>query len=316
MIRAIYKLKFKTGVHFGNGSLTDSLNTFQADTLFSALCIESLKIGGEEKINKLVDAAKYGKIKISDSFPYISDTLFIPKPFMPIEVKNNKKNSSKEKKAYKKLKYLPIDKIDEYMKGKLEVVDINKKVGELGISEERTLVAIRGFDESEPYHMGVFRFFKDAGLYIIAEFNESEYKNLFDEIFKSLSYTGIGGKVSAGLGRFEIEEEELPKKLEERINNAESSKIKMSLSVCLPEDEIMEEVLEDAYYRIEKRGGFISSENYANTPMKKKDFYVIRAGGCFDKIFEGRIEDVSIKGKHPVYRYAKPLFMEVPIDEK
>ena len=30
---------------------------------------------------------------------------------------------------------------------------------------------------------------------------------------------------------------------------------------------------------------------------------------------KGLIKDVSIKGKHPVYRYANPIFMEVSNDK-
>ena len=311
MKRTIYKLKFETGVHFGNGSLSDSGSTFQADTLFSALCIEAVKIGGEEKINRFVDAAKVGKIKLSDSFPYIGETLFIPKPFMPLETDKNKKSDSKEKKAYKKLKYLPINKINAYLNGKLDVISVNKEIGRLGVSEERNVAAVRGKEDAEPYHLGVYRFSEDAGLYIIVEFENDDYKKLFDELFNSLSYTGIGGKVSSGLGRFKIEEEKLPEELEKRFDNVETSKVKISLSVCLPEDEKINDVLEDAFYRIEKRSGFVASENYSTSLTKKKDLYVIQAGGCFKKMFEGRIVDVSIEGSHPVYRYAKPLFMEV-----
>ena len=311
MKRIIYKLKFETGVHFGNGSLSDSGSTFQADTLFSALCIEAVKIGGEEKINRFVDAAKAGKIKLSDSFPYIGETLFIPKPFMPLETDKNKKSDSKEKKAYKKLKYLPINQIDNYLKGKLDVINVNKEVGKFGVNEERNVAAVRGKEDAEPYHLGVFRFSNNAGLYVIAEVENDESKKLLDELFNSLSYTGIGGKVSVGLGRFKIEEVKMSKELNKRFDNAEYSKVKMSLSVCLPEDDKIEDVLENAFYRVERRSGFIASEKYSDSFMKKKDLYVIQAGGCFEKVFEGKIVDVSINGNHPVYRYAKPLFMEV-----
>lgn len=311
MKRTIYKLKFETGVHFGNGFLADSESTFQADTLFSALCIEAVKIGGEEKINKFVKAANEGKIKISDSFPYIGKTLFIPKPFMPLETDKNKKSNSKEKKAYKKLKYLPINELDKYLKGDLDVISVNKEVGKLGINEERNVAAVRKEEDAEPYHLGVYRFSDGAGLYIIAEFESDESKKLFDELFKSLSYTRIGGKVSAGLGRFKIEEEKISKELEKRFDNAESSNVKMSLSVSLPKDEEMDCALENAFYRVEKRSGFVASEKYSDSLVKKRDLYVIQAGGCFEKVFEGSIVDVSISGAHPVYRYAKPLFMEV-----
>lgn len=45
-----YKLKFSTGVHFGNGSLDNTEYTFCADTLFSALCIEAVK-HSEDKLS-------------------------------------------------------------------------------------------------------------------------------------------------------------------------------------------------------------------------------------------------------------------------
>ena len=40
--------------------------------------------------------------------------------------------------------------------------------------------------------------------------------------------------------------------------------------------------------------------------------YVFAAGSCFKNEFEGDIYDVTNGGSHPVYRYAKPLFMGVP----
>ncbi len=311
MKRIIYKLKFKTGVHFGNGSLSESNNNFQADTLFSALCIEALNIGGEEKLNKFIEYAKKGKFKISDSFPYIDKTLFIPKPFMPLDIKEDRKSDSKEKKAYKKLKYIPVDKIDSYLKGDLDVLKTNKEIKELGKYDERNIAAVRREEDAEPYYLGIYRFSEKGGLYIIVEFEEENYKNEFEELLKSLSYTGIGGKVSSGLGKFTFEEEKIPNKLEKRLDNIDNSKIKMSLSLCIPENDKIDDALENAYYRIEKRSGFVYSTTYSDTLMRKKDLYVIQSGGCFEKIFEGEIVDVSINGAHPVYRYAKPLFMEV-----
>lgn len=97
MNRVIYKLDFKTGVHFGNGSLSDTVSTFQADTLFSALCIEAVRMGGDEKINKFVDYVKENKIKFSDSFPYIDNMFFIPKPFKPLEIKKKVMEIQKKK---------------------------------------------------------------------------------------------------------------------------------------------------------------------------------------------------------------------------
>lgn len=69
-----YKLKFSTGVHFGNGSLDDTEYTFCADTLFSALCIEAVK-HSEDKLSRLVSYVKAGKIVFSDAMPYMNNWL-------------------------------------------------------------------------------------------------------------------------------------------------------------------------------------------------------------------------------------------------
>ena len=53
-------------------------------------------------------------------------------------------------------------------------------------------------------------YFNDGnGLYIIVGFQDEKVKNLFEELLESLSYTGVGGKKSTGLGRFEYQESEI-----------------------------------------------------------------------------------------------------------
>lgn len=45
----IYKLEFQTGVHFGTGALDECTYTFHADQIFSAMYIEALKLGIDQK---------------------------------------------------------------------------------------------------------------------------------------------------------------------------------------------------------------------------------------------------------------------------
>ena len=87
----------------------------------------------------------------------------------------------------------------------------------------------------------------------------------------------------------------------------------MLLSVALPADEELENAMENASYLLEKRSGFVASSDYAEEWRKKKDLYVFTAGSCFVNCFAGDIYDVSEGGKHPVYRYAKPIFMGVSL---
>lgn len=69
----IFRLSFPNGAHFGDGNLDSYNMTFHADTLFSALFIEAVKSGGA-MADRLLRAAREGKLVLSDGFPYIEDT--------------------------------------------------------------------------------------------------------------------------------------------------------------------------------------------------------------------------------------------------
>ena len=84
----------------------------------------------------------------------------------------------------------------------------------------------------------------------------------------------------------------------------------MLLSSALPSEEEMEKALEGASYMLVPRSGFVFSETYAHEQRKRQTLFVMEQGSCFAYPFHGDIYDVSEgSGKHPVFRYAKPLFM-------
>ena len=101
----------------------------------------------------------------------------------------------------------------------------------------------------------------------------------------------------------------MPEIFEAHLKNKTSRQI--LLSVALPKEDELESALDKASYQLLKRSGYVASENYADEWKKKKDLYVFSAGSCFEQRFEGDIYDVSDNGKHPVYRYAKALFLGV-----
>lgn len=148
-------------------------------------------------------------------------------------------------------------------------------------------------------------------MYLILAYKGEEEKWLAEDLLESLSYTGIGGKKTTGLGKFIFKSAKMPEMLHAYLES--KSKKKILLSTALPKDEELESALENASYQLEKRSGFIASSTYAEEWRKKKDLYVFAAGSCFDNTFEGDIYDVSDGGKHSVYRYAKPLFLGVSI---
>ena len=123
-------------------------------------------------------------------------------------------------------------------------------------------------------------------------------------------YTGIGGKKSGGLGKFQYDEKQIPGKLLESLQK--KSDRYMLLSVALPADDELENALENASYLLEKRSGFVAS-SIMQRNGEKRGILCIYSRFLFCKLFCRRYLDVSEGGKHPVYRYAKPIFMGVSL---
>lgn len=308
----IYRLQFPTGVHFGAGSLWDSMNTLPADTLFSALCQEALARGGERELEALATAVQEGTLRLSDLFPFVGEELYLPKPLYPVI--REQEGDSIVKKSFKKLKYIPVSQWDTYLRGELNPIEAVGRLQQLGKSSVRTMSASRAPEKLNsgdmlPYSVGVYQFCPDSGLYLIAGFADENLQNQFDTLLNGLSYSGIGGKRSAGLGRFTAEKAAVPAVLEQRLRGKKTPC--MALSVCMAEADELENAMKGARYLLLKRSGFISSPSYAPELRRKRDFYSFCAGSCFERRFAGNIFDVGGSGAHPVYRYAAALWMEM-----
>ena len=305
----IYKLEFMNGVRFGSGTLNHTEITFHADTFFAALFQEALKLGKERTFLEMVEN---GKLLFSDAFPYKGKTYFIPKPiFQPeVERKLEERGDSRKKKQLKNMKYIPYECVEFFMTGELpgKCMEDMKKLGSRAM---KVSVGISGNEEPMPYRVSAFYFQEGAGLYIILGYESQREYELFDSLLYSLSYSGLGGKKSAGLGRFEPLQVEIPEKMKHGIEKC--GKYNLLLSTALPEDKELEKSLEQAYYGIIKRSGFVNSETYASQQMKKRDLYVMNPGSCFKNRFSGQVVREQNGGEHPVYRYEKAMFLGVDV---
>lgn len=305
----IYKLHFKTGVHFGKNSLESTGFTIGADTFFSAMCHEFLK-QGIDRLEWFLEQAFDEKFVISDALPFIGDTYYLPKPMLKIE-ENGERGNSTLKKAYKKLSYIPADLLDVYLKGHLDVKTESEKLRkELGSNIIRVNADIRGEEETKPYRVGTYYFKEQSGLYIVVGYEDEEILCEIEDCLSAMELSGIGGKRNAGLGKFELQPGTLSEEFYKRLVS-KNGKRYMSLSGCLPKEDELESALESASYLLIKRSSFVNSEYYAKEHLRKKDLYILQSGSCFANRFIGDIYDVSDGGNHKVYRYAKPLFLEV-----
>lgn len=307
----VYRFHFISGVHFGTGALWDSGISVPADTIFSALCQEAANRSADGA-GELAEAVRSGSLRLSDLHPFLGEELYLPKPLRPVT--RETEGDSTVKKSFKKLHWIPASQFGTYLEGKLKPVEEVERLGSLGSFSVRTMAASRSPDKLEtgdtlPYSVGVYRFAEGNGLYLLAGFGDSAVRQTAESLMDSLGYSGIGGKRSAGLGRFTLESRSVPQALLARLTGSGIPAMTLSVAMALPEE--LDLALESSQYLLQKRSGFVASVRYAPEPRRKRDFYAFCAGSCFQTRFNGGVFDVSNGGSHPVYRYAAPLWMEV-----
>ena len=200
---SIYKLEFHTGVHFGTGMLNESTYAFQADQLFSSLYIEALKL---ECATEFYEAVDTGRLLFSDAFPYLQQEYLIPKPM--IYVKPLEQGISEQKKLFKKVKYIPIEMLDDFLNGTVQLHEDPMKG--YGAFVQQTMANVRSEDETLPFRVGSFFYQDGCGLYLVVAYEGMDEKVLLENLLESLSYTGIGGKKSAGMGKFTLKVAKMP----------------------------------------------------------------------------------------------------------
>jgi CRISPR-associated protein Csm4 len=352
MLYYLCKLDFLTALHIGDSSSARSLETskmaFGADTLFSALCHEALSLGGTTMLEQLYQLTKEDKLLLSDSLPYHGETLYLPRPVAPATIKIE--GDPKLRKKYKKMSYLPVALMDRYLaylRGEADfevrLAEDEARAGELGdlpvvhtkfgVHSTVAKVAVQGRKDPEPFHVGTFSFFMEdkkkvnnkprhetCGLYIIIGYAEDGTLPLVLRLLKSLAGSGIGGKTSAGYGKFTIGDEifidEVCDEQTEWLKRSlhyQTAKSFLLLNLALPKEDEMPGAVEGSTYALERRGGFVQSTGYGTTFYKKKTGYLFAAGSVFRKTFQGDVFDVAVEGAHPVYRYGKPLFLGVDL---
>lgn len=307
MIYRIYKMHFKTGLRVGTGSIESNSIEMPSDFLFSAVINEASKIS-EEYCEALLKMFFEKKIKLSDAFPFIGEEYLLPKPIKSIK---GSSGDSNEKKLYKKISHIPLKYFNEFINGSSDPKEILLISDRLGFTQTDTKIKYSKTSENEIYSLSYYRFNKDNGLYFICGFETENEEEIFDDIFYGLSFTGIGGKKSSGLGKFEVEVDNLPKELINRIDSPNSN---MLLTTSMATEEELNNISNNGTYFLIRRGGFIYTEcplTKDTITTRKKTMYFFKSGSIFKERFEGKIFRVDKDFPHPVYRYSIPIWMEV-----
>lgn len=321
----LFKLNFLTPVHFGASDSARSLEsagmTLCADTIFSALCHEAQRAGG---LDELIETARSGGLLLSDAMPFCGEEFYIPKPATKYA-----DSDPSLRKLMKKLRYLPLSQLPGFIEslhgeGTFDPASVRSRFGETFANEKVSIAreadpATGGAKDAEPFSVGAFRFEDGCGLYFIAAFASREIMESVARLMNLLGAEGIGGKISAGFGKFRLAEgvtldgsepaclQPLAKMLRE-----ESASHYILLTSSLPTDDELPATMENAKYTLIRRAGFVQSDRISN-PRKKRTQYFFAAGSVFGRKFDGDLYDVGENMPHPVYRYAKPIFLGVNV---
>lgn len=339
MLYRLYKLRFLTPVRFGVDSRGAGLDQASlaghADTLFSAFISEAATYG-EKAAKQLIDEAQAGNLLLSDLFPYQGERLYLPRPLLPprFDMQNQEQTPAEirqgagRRKLWKQQKYLAVSDFPAYLRWLDTGSVFDGEIAEFGAFVTADKVNRREKEDALPYLVASYTFRPDrdeqagaqvSGLYFVLGTTSSALTDRIDDLIASLGYSGIGGKRSSGYGKFELYED--PIDMDEQglyeddaalyaMITAEQADWQMTLSVLWP---AVEEVhyLQDGYYQLIQRSGFVNSPSYAPQAMKRHGVHMINSGSCLKTRAAGQIGDLSAQGAHPVYRYGKPLYAGV-----
>ena len=320
----LYKLTFYNSVHFGGETPGTSLEEAEyichSDTFFSALCLEYIKLYGEEALyDNFIKLFEDRELLISSLFPYKDDDIYIPKPLYLYQ--NNKVsniNKVKDRKKMKKLSFIKLNDIDNYINSikNHNDFDYDDSYNKFACYSLIQKVGLRDEDgDNSLYSVGSYFFEKNCGLYFILVYNNDEHLDRFNFIMKSLSYSGLGGKRNLGYGGFK-DNFDFDKDYSyiKDILLKTNSNCKMLLSLYSPYNEEIEELnLTDSYYSLLKRNGFVYSSSYSSSLLKRNSICMFKEGSCFKDDLNGEIKDVSNGGNHNVYKYGKALYIGIDV---
>lgn len=316
----LYKLQFDAPIHFGPSdtalSLYSSEERFCADTLFSALCHSALSLGGAAQAEALCRWAWEGALLLSDGLLWQGEQFYLPKPCW-----NGTFTSevpTRQRKALKALNWVPVSRFEEFTAslrgGEVYKLSAQPEPGR-HVEVERARVS-RQQEDTEPYYVGAYVFCEDAGLYVLAGCETEEQQSTVAKLLDGLGWTGIGGKVSSGYGKFHIAQT-LPlspactgdaRWLYDRLNDG-SAPHQLLLTTSLPREDELDAAMEHACCQVVRRGGFVQPGTEADGARKKQTQYFLAAGAVLGRRFSGDLYDVG--GTAPVYRYGKPMFLGV-----
>jgi len=348
----IYKLKFTSPIHLSRGKGDDDYSKSEefihSDTLKSALFSTAILLNPD--LNEKYLGEKYfSSFKVSSTFPYYKDTLFLPKPKgkLPFSDVSEKSPTYDFKKDIKKLSFIEFDLFLKFFKNKYNKLFINNldftilshkylvspafsetitsSKFNLTNSEVQERVYIRKMNEiheknenkfifSDPYIIDKIYFTEEAGLYFLLEHDNDFDLVFFERTLKELGEFGIGTDRNVGNGQFTLNG-----LIEKEIDFDDNAEYLMAMSLFLPTKSEVESFTNRCQYKLLMRGGWISNWADLSKLTKnelKKFVYMIDEASIFEnnQVLVGKFEDLKPDNStinHPVWRDGRAIFFPI-----
>lgn len=320
----IVKLKFISPLHIGKGlgdHYDSAGNLLHSDKVSGAIASAYCHLKGDSKIVSFINS-----YKVSSAFPFKGECHYFPKPLANLNFEIEGGNSYEKNKKLKKIEFIDFRLFSYQALGnksaiKLEQFSNDNKFlsfeGKLSAPyideiEQRVVVPRTGGDAT-PFYFERRFFSSDSGLYFIYEV-EDKYLSDFQNSVRWLGNSGFGTDKSVGNGQFEPEFTKI------EINETEDTNCLLTLSLYCPEkSEIESGILNNSFYSLVQRGGFIAgTTNDRFRHLRKKSIYMFAEGSIFktDQLI-GKICDVkpdwNEDNLHPVYRDGRAIYLPIKI---
>jgi len=333
-MRYLVKLNFISGVHLGADyagfGREDVLPAAHSDTIFSALlntmaqmrAVFSARPWFEEILGKDAIPEQQQLPFINSSFCFLDESaqkLYLPRPLTEPEGNIESADPTLYKK-FKRLRYISHEWFLKWQAGEAIAFEQMIAAQRTSFWTEDSRMQHRTDSitaATELYRTGVIFYDDDVRPCFFVDIDEDHLSlEEFKEVLLTLSFNGLGGRRSTGLGQFKFEPDDLiPLDVDDSdhfitdisklfTNSGEKSYL---LSTYFPSQNPKKHAL--AYELVLRKGWFYSASSYSQ--MKRKTCYMFGEGSIFTGILSGKLVDVTPASftEHKIYRCGIPFVL-------
>jgi CRISPR-associated protein Csm4 len=291
----------------------------RADTLFAALCHAVRAVWGEPYLTGWL--AQFGRdeppLLMSSGYPFVGSVDFFPKPMLPAPGFSEPRIRSRWAKTVKAAKFVPEPLFRAWLEGNpLDYAELDSSKTWLRrafVEATVARVALDGQGAGSVLHFTTaLTVAPHAGFHFLIDAAEDTW-TLVEPALRWLGDTGLGGKRSLGMGRFDMTVEEVEASWRPLMEG--EAEAFCTLAAFAPQPSELAGLLDEfARYGQVERGGWATSGSWSHRVCRYRLF---TEGSVFSRRPLGRLLDVTPAGApHRIYRYALAFPVRVEVRQQ